>query len=54
MLKPNMPSIRDEEGATVPNGLPPVVDAHVHVFPHDIFAAIWDWFDRTPGIFVIN
>lgn len=24
----------------------PVVDAHVHVFPPRVFAAIWRWFDR--------
>ena len=47
MLRPNLPSINDEEGAAIPEGLPMVVDAHVHVFPHDIFAAIWDWFDQN-------
>jgi predicted TIM-barrel fold metal-dependent hydrolase len=47
MLKPKMPSIRDDEGLIVPKGLPLVVDAHVHVFPHDIFEAIWDWFDKN-------
>jgi hypothetical protein len=47
MLKPNMPSLRDEEGATVPKDLPAVVDAHVHVFPRDIFSAIWQWFDKN-------
>jgi len=24
-----------------------VVDAHVHIFPHDIFSAIWQWFDKN-------
>ncbi len=47
MLKPDLPSIRDEEGATVPRGLPTAVDAHVHVFPQDIFSAIWQWFDKN-------
>ncbi|RPJ74049.1 MAG: amidohydrolase, partial [Desulfobacteraceae bacterium] len=47
MLKPNMPVFRDDEGATVPQGLPAVVDAHVHIFPRDIFSAIWHWFDRN-------
>ena len=47
MLRPNLPSINDEEGAAVPEGLPLVVDAHVHVFPHDIFSAIWQWFDEN-------
>ncbi len=47
MLKPDLPSIRDEEGATVPKGLPMAVDAHVHVFPQEIFSAIWQWFDKN-------
>jgi len=46
MLKPNLPSIHDEEGAFIPKGLPMVVDAHVHIFPHDIFSAIRHWFDE--------
>jgi hypothetical protein len=46
MLRPNLPSINDKEGSTVPTGLPEVVDAHVHIFPHDIFSAIWQWFDE--------
>jgi predicted TIM-barrel fold metal-dependent hydrolase len=45
MLKPNMPSINDKEGSTVPAGLPPVIDAHVHIFPRGIFSAVWKWFD---------
>jgi uncharacterized protein len=47
MLKPNLPSINDKEGASVPEGLPMVVDAHVHIFPYDIFSAIWQWFDKN-------
>ena len=47
MLKPNMPSIEDQEGATVPAGLPRVIDAHVHIFPPNIFSAIWKWFDEN-------
>jgi hypothetical protein len=47
MLKPNMPSIEEQEGATVPVGLPPVIDAHVHIFPPNIFSAIWKWFDEN-------
>jgi hypothetical protein len=46
MLKPNLPLIDDEEGAAVPQGFPMVVDAHVHVFPSEIFAAIRNWFDE--------
>jgi predicted TIM-barrel fold metal-dependent hydrolase len=47
MLKSNMPSIEGREGAAVPAGLPPVIDAHVHVFPPNIFSAIWKWFDKN-------
>jgi len=47
MLKPNLPGIDDEEGERVPQGLPPVVDAHVHIFPESIFSAIWAWFDEN-------
>jgi uncharacterized protein len=36
----------DEEGPRLPAGLPPVVDAHVHLFPDALFAAIWRWFDK--------
>lgn len=42
-----MPSINDPEGERVPDGLPPVVDAHVHVFPSNIFSSIWKWFDEN-------
>src|SRR5215470_6720516 len=27
-------------------GLPPVIDAHVHLFPDRVFEAVWRWFDR--------
>ena len=47
MLKPNLPSIDDKEGEYVPEGLPTVVDAHVHIFPNNIFSAIWSWFDEN-------
>jgi len=47
MLRPNMPSVGDSEGAAVPVGLPPVIDAHVHIFPRNIFSAIWKWFDKN-------
>lgn len=35
----------DEEGARVPSSLPPVTDAHVHVFPDAVFRALWRWFE---------
>jgi uncharacterized protein len=47
MLKPNMPSINDQEDTKVPSGLPAVIDAHVHVFPQIIFSAVWKWFDQN-------
>ena len=45
MLKANMPYLSDEEGSMVPSGLPPVIDAHVHLFPKTIFSAVWKWFN---------
>ena len=45
MLKKPLPAIEDPEGDRVPAFLPPVVDAHVHLFPDNLFAAIWHWFD---------
>jgi predicted TIM-barrel fold metal-dependent hydrolase len=47
MLKPKMASDGGPEGQSVPAGLPPVIDAHVHVFPKRIFSAIWSWFDEN-------
>ena len=41
-----LPGLDDEEGLELPKQLPPVVDAHVHLFPSRVFAAIWRWFDR--------
>jgi len=40
-----MKALDDPEGACVPDALPPVVDAHVHLFPDRVFEAIWRWFD---------
>jgi hypothetical protein len=41
-----LPRLDDPEGPRVPDGLPPVIDAHVHVFPEELFSAIWHWFDH--------
>ncbi|MEZ4225477.1 MAG: amidohydrolase family protein [Polyangiaceae bacterium] len=41
-----LPALDDREGSRIPAGLPPVVDAHVHVFPHRLSQAIWRWFDQ--------
>lgn len=42
-----MPSINDQEDSKVPAGLPPLIDAHVHIFPRSIFSAIRKWFDEN-------
>jgi predicted TIM-barrel fold metal-dependent hydrolase len=41
-----LPALEDEEGPRLPEGLPPVVDAHVHLFPDRVFEAVWRWFDQ--------
>ena len=41
-----LPAIEEEEDSAVPPGMPFIVDAHVHLFPDDLFAAIWQWFDQ--------
>lgn len=43
--RPPMPALGDAEGLRLPEGLPPVVDAHVHLFPDAVFEALWRWFD---------
>ncbi len=40
-----MPAVGDAEGPRLPDLLPPVVDAHVHLFPDRLFDALWRWFD---------
>ncbi|MFO7716916.1 amidohydrolase family protein [Desulfosarcina sp.] len=47
MLKPNLPTLDDREGCSVPAGFPKVIDAHVHVFPDAIFKAVRRWFDEN-------
>ena len=59
-LRMPLEAIDDEEGERVEATLPPVIDAHVHLFPDGFFEAIWRWFDqhgwpiryklRTPAI----
>jgi len=41
-----LPALEDVEGPRLPGGLPPVVDAHVHLFPDRVFEAVWRWFDQ--------
>lgn len=36
----------DEEQRALPSALPPVIDAHVHLFPDRVLAALWSWFER--------
>ena len=40
-----MPFSEDLEGQKIPAGLPPIIDAHVHIFPHSIFSSIRKWFE---------
>ena len=47
MLNSNLPSFYDEESGKVPSDLPAVIDAHVHIFPSNIFSAIRKWFDEN-------
>ena len=39
-------AVEDAEGPRLPSALPPVVDAHVHLFPDRVFEAIWRWFGK--------
>ncbi len=39
-------ALHDSEGTFVPKGLPYIVDSHVHVFPDNLFKAVWGWFDQ--------
>jgi len=45
MLNTPLPALQDDEGVSVPGDFPPVVDAHVHLFPDDLFRSVWRWFD---------
>jgi len=50
MIDPaNLPlkALGDAEGARLPTSLPPVIDAHVHLFPDRVFAALWRWFEKN-------
>ena len=42
-----MKSVNDQEDSKVPAGLPPLIDAHVHIFPRSIFSSIRQWFDEN-------
>lgn len=45
-VKIPMPALHDQEGAAVNTALPPVIDAHIHLFPEPFWEHIWQWFDR--------
>jgi uncharacterized protein len=45
-VAPSFASLDDVEGERLPSQLPPVVDAHVHLFPDRLFEAVWRWFDE--------
>jgi len=46
MLSCPLQLVNDPESTWIPELLPFVVDAHVHVFPDELFAAIKAWFDK--------
>lgn len=46
LLQTPLPALDDREGDHLPQSLPNVIDAHVHLFPDNLFAAIWQWFEN--------
>ena len=46
LLATPLGALDDEEDERVPAGLPPIIDAHVHLFPDPLFQGIWRWFDE--------
>lgn len=46
MLERTLPFVNDPEGDRVPDSLPYIVDAHVHLFPDHLFSSVWKWFDN--------
>ncbi|MCP4023444.1 MAG: amidohydrolase family protein, partial [Desulfobacteraceae bacterium] len=46
MLKPGLPHYDNQEQDRLPKSLGSVIDAHVHIFPDNLFAAVWSWFDE--------
>ena len=45
-LRTPLPALHDEEGQALPEGLPEVIDAHVHLFALPVFQRIWQWFEH--------
>lgn len=46
LLQTPLPALNDRAADNLPEHLPAVVDAHVHLFPDHLFASIWQWFDK--------
>ena len=46
MMDLPLPMLNDTEADRIPDSLPPIVDAHVHLFPDAFFASVWQWFDQ--------
>ncbi|MGD9056919.1 MAG: amidohydrolase family protein [Desulfobacterales bacterium] len=46
LLQTPLPALNDSEAERLPESLPAVVDAHVHLFPDHLFKSIWQWFDQ--------
>jgi predicted TIM-barrel fold metal-dependent hydrolase len=46
LLNAPLPAMNDPEGVGLPDSLPLVVDAHVHLFPDFLFAPVWHWFEK--------
>ena len=46
MLQTPLPALDDLAGDYVPQTLPTVIDAHIHLFPDNLFASIWQWFEK--------
>jgi predicted TIM-barrel fold metal-dependent hydrolase len=46
ILQTPLPALDDREQDHVPQTLPAVIDAHVHLFPENLFASIWQWFEK--------
>ena len=45
ILQSPLPELNDSEEDHVPKTLPAVIDAHVHLFPDNLFESIWQWFE---------
>jgi hypothetical protein len=46
ILQAPLPALNDREQDHIPDNLPTVIDAHVHLFPDKLFASIRQWFEK--------